>query len=164
MPVIAIQETQPPHKHTSYVGAAIIGGIVGHYTKFMLPITPQERDDNFKSEMKKVLSDARKARYDGINEVIASNGKTPAKDAFIRLSKQNKSMSEKEISKLPENIANELLKYKLEINEKVSQVIKTGRKKVAAATRDLRPAYAFIVTGAIVGLFAAFVKNLERPD
>lgn len=164
MPIVAIQETQNSHKRTNYFGAALLGAIVGHYVKFVLPITPQEKDDRFKNDIKEIGIDARKARQEGINEIKASTDKTPAIDAFIKLCDKNKGLSEAEIRKLPENIADELMKFKAQINEKVMQSIHLGRKIVITSTKDLRPGYVFILAGAAIGLFSAFVKNLANSS
>lgn len=164
MPIVAIQETQNSHKHTSYIGATVLGAIVGHYTKFMLPITPQEKDDRFNGDIKQIGKDARRARQEGINEIKASTDKTPAVDAFIKLCDNNKELSETEIKKLPENIADELIKFKAQINEKVMQAIHAGKKRVITSTKDLRPAYAFILAGAAIGAFTALVKNMANDS
>lgn len=159
MPISAIQETQDPHKHTSYIGAIILGAIGGHYAKFVIPITPQEKDERFKNDIKQIGAAARKAREEGIKEIKASPDKTPALDAFIKMCDNNKGLSETEIKKLPKDLVDEVMKFKSQINYKVAEAINLGKKRVLTSTKDLRPGYAFIFSGASIGLFTAFVKN-----
>lgn len=162
MPISAVQDTQNPHKHSSYIGSAILSGIIGHYAKFILPITPQEKDERFKNDLKQVSAEAKKTRSLAINEIKSSVDKTPAVDAFISLANRNKELSETEMHKHPENIANELMKFKSQINEKVAQTLAIGRKRVITTTKDLRPAHTFILIGGALGLITAFLKNVGR--
>lgn len=161
MAVNAIQETSPKN-HTSYIGATALGALIGHSVKYLLPITPQEKDDNFKSAMQQIEAEAQKTREAEIKAIKESNDKTEATDRFIKMSEGNKELNETEIRKLPENMIESVMKLKFKVDEKVAQTIEAGKANLITRTKGLRPTYVFVLLGATIGLWAAFTMNLAR--
>lgn len=57
MAVSAIQNDNK--NHVSYTKSAFVGALTGYCAKYLIPVLPQEKDDVFISELKRIKDDAK---------------------------------------------------------------------------------------------------------
>lgn len=57
MAVSAIQNDN--NNHVSYTKSAFVGALTGYGAKYLIPILPQEKDDVFNAELKRIKDDAK---------------------------------------------------------------------------------------------------------
>lgn len=158
---MALEAVQKNNSRTSYVKAAAIGALTGYSLKYLLPVTPQEKDENFKTELKAVKASAKKVKSAQIETIRKSKNKSSATDTFIRMY-DNKKLTPAQINKLNKPLKKELFETIKKIN-KAGRIKKANaRETLTALTKHIRPTSVFVITGLAFGLVIAIFNNISK--
>lgn len=158
MPVNAIQqrETSP----ANYLKYMAIGSIGGYALKYAAPITPQEKDDYYKAELKRIGEKRKRIKQDEITELRKANiYPKKAIDTFVKMD-DSKKLNKDELKKLPENLYSKVFDIKKHLDYIVRERIYEDMLNLKTSTKRLRPASVFIFIGAATGAVIALVTNI----
>lgn len=162
MAIRAVQTDENRTKHASYTKAAVIGGVGGYALKYLLPITPQEKDDRFGLYLDDLKTHVKEAKLKEIEAIRNLPSKTLAEDTFIGLF-DKKEVSASRINGLKEPLASGVVDIITRINDKGRVAKESSREIFKAVTKHIRPTSTFVSTGASITLAAAFMYNtLQR--
>lgn len=156
MSVQAVQKVD--NVSVNYPSYVISGGIIGYSLKWILPLTHQEKDKHFKSELKQTRVKINAARAE---EVASIRNKLPhdeATDIFLKLYDENK-LNESQLKKLSEPILDKVLSLRESVNHKAKEALITGRDNLITLTKKIRPTSIFILTGMGIGFATALTIN-----
>lgn len=148
MAVEAVQSNQQKSHQASYIKSAVAGGLGGYALKYVLPLTPQEKDEKFFNDINGVKEILKTKE---INEIRKSPLRTDAQDEFVKLIDNN----EIKFSKFSGKTG--LIEFLSHFNMRAREAAK---KIVTTYNKDIRPANSFIAIGAGFALATAFVYNV----
>lgn len=160
MTVSAIQKSDNRPKRINYLEAAAAGAIVGYSLKYILPITSQEKDENFKSALKEIRTEAETAKQEAIND-IRKDHSAPCSDEFLRMY-DNKEIKFSKVKSLNESKSRHILNLITKVNDNARESIRVEKRALIARTKDIRPTHVFIFTGIIIGLIITATYNLMK--
>jgi len=155
MAVSAIQNNNNPnkgYKSKSYLGSIALGATAGYSLKWLLPLTPQEKDEEYSLKLDKLKSESKLSAIKA-----ASSSNEPGSDIFTSYIKSKMPYSVFSKDKAEKNI---IFKFIKTVNKKARLLVAEGFKAIVLRIKDLRPASVFIATGAAIGLSFAFVSNV----
>ncbi|MBQ8169035.1 hypothetical protein IJZ97_06440 [bacterium] len=70
------------------IKSAAIGGAIGYASKWALPLTSQEMDDDYKQVVRSIKANTARSRREFLKEVNNLPEKSLAQDAFVKSSKE----------------------------------------------------------------------------
>lgn len=159
MAVEAIQKNTNSSHRMNIGGSALAGATVGYSLKWVMPIMPQERDDNYINASKKINLNARAARAAEKAKIISKSEKLEGVDKFIKMDKSG-TLTYSEIQKLkgPHGISvNELFSR---INKAGLAAKAEGKKALNTFTKSIRSSVTFAATGMITAVTIAAIHNI----
>lgn len=143
-------------RRKSFLKSAAIASVTAYAMKYAIPILPQEKDDVFLKEEDQLIEDAKITNTE-VDVLRQSRTKIKGADEFIRLFDEKKiDLTEKPKYELSED----LQKIYSEVTSKIAGTKNLELDKRLAFTKQKRPAVAFLVAGAFVGLFSALIHNV----
>lgn len=148
------------HKKMSIIKSATAGALVGYSLKWALPITSQEKDERFSSEMDALSAKLKAAESKEFENIRNSKRKTVAVDTFIKMYDEKK-LTDNKIKKLQEPLSSEVMDLKNSIGNKTKGIIEVGSKTIKAFTKSIRPTFTFICAGVVAGVAIALVNNIS---
>lgn len=162
MAVCAIQNNSNQKSgKLSYFGSMIIGAISGYSLKWALPITSQEKDERYNSELSKIRLNVKKARMDEI-EIIRKEASTiPGADEFLKMHDNGKLLY-REIKKCNGALSEKLMILLTRVNDVAINTRIIGIKTVKSFTKSIRPTGAFLVIGTGIALGIALINNIAK--
>lgn len=158
MAVSAIQKNDSSSK-MSYTKSAAVGAITGYSLKYILPITPQERDARYMAALDQKRALANQSKKDGIQALKSSKTKDEAADKFILLA-DSKKLKISEIRQTKEPVKSGIFKIIKALNENARIIYRQGLEEVIALTKSIRPAGIFITAGAFAAVAGSFIDNV----
>lgn len=154
MAVSAIEKNKTHNSgNISYLKSMTFGALTGYVLKYALPITPQERDENFKTALNEIKLRAQQAKIDEIMLIKEEKNELEGADFFNRKKNQKFKLSEIKNNE-------KVMKLIRRVNEKAREVNILGRKKENAYVKNIRPNGTFIFAGAGIALLAAITNNI----
>lgn len=159
MALRAVQKDNDTLHRTSYLKCATIGALTGYSLKYILPVTPHERDDSFKKSLKEINAEAKAAKLEEIGEIRKSRKQSKAANIFVRLydTKKLKPLKRKKIKK---SLTGETLTLLRRVNERAKYVRLLERKDLKVITKSIRPTAGFVLIGASLGFAFAVINNI----
>lgn len=154
MAVSAIQNNNNNrrYKSKSYLGSAALGAMTGFSLKWLLPLTPQEKDEIYSAKLDKLKHDS---KLEAIKTV--SKSKDAGVDTFNSYIKSKKPYSVFNMEKPEKNI---IIKFLKSVNKNARALFEEGSDLIVLGIKKIRPAKVFILTGIAIGLASAFVGNV----
>lgn len=162
MAVSAIEKNRNNNSgNISYLKSIALGTLTGYSLKYILPITPQEKDEDYKASLNKIKTEAAQAKLNAIKSIKTSKNRALEEDVFIALYNKKK-LNISEIKKLRNSNSgeNKVLDLIKTINNEARVVFLKGKNALKASTKAIRPTRIFLTTGAAVGLAIAFTYNV----
>lgn len=163
MALEAVQNTQKSSNSSriSYFKAASLGALASYSLKYIMPITAQEKDENYKAALKEVSVKAKNEKLKEISKLRAYRTQSEVNDTFIRMYDANK-LTPSKINKLKKSLREELINVIRNINETVREKKLDGIRDVDAITKNIRPTGVFVIGGIVFGLTIAAVNNIVK--
>lgn len=157
MSVNAVRSSDEP-QHTSYLKSSALGALTGYALKYILPLTPQEKDDTYMRRLDEIKNKARNLRLKKIAILRAKEPKNEAEEVFLKLhdSKKLKNLGEQN---LPEHLLSKVIELRAKINNSAQRALDHGSRSLEAVTKSIRPTGIFVFVGAAVGILMAFGNN-----
>lgn len=158
------------------VKATAIGGVAGYAAKYMLPLTSDEMDDEFKGAMNIIKTESKKAKAKSIDTLRKIPNKTLAQDTFIKmvdvennesLSKIGRAFKMKKVveeAKLSDADKIQLRSIISNVNEKAGDMFKRCAKAYEGAVKRTRHTGMFVAAGVVTGFAAGLAHNILRTD
>lgn len=159
MAVSAVKNSNNP-KRVSYIESTAAGALVGYSLKYLLPITSQEKDEHYKTALKKIKENVRINKLDEINN-LKQNPSMPCSDIFLNMH-ENKQINVSKVKSLQESSARHILNIITRINNNAREAMNIEKRALIAKTKDIRPAHIFIIIGGALGLLIATTINIGR--
>lgn len=157
MALRAVQKNNDDPRILSYTKCALFGALVGYSSKYLLPVTSQEKDENFNAAMNKIKAMAKKTELAEIAEI--KKIESEAADTFIRLY-DNQNINSSELGKIKVTLVDDVMKFLRRVNSAVQEVSEIELKKLKAITKQIRPVSLFVGAGFTIGLLIAVVNNV----
>lgn len=160
MALDAVQKNQTPPSSVSYIKAASIGALSGYALKYILPITYQERDENYNEALNKNQLEAETQKAAAIEEIRKSK-RSELTDTFIRMNDTD-ALTQENINKLKSPLRDGLLDIVKKLDGNYKESLAVGKKNLDAVTKSIRPTAIFVGVGLVVGFLSAVVRNILR--
>jgi len=161
MALDAIQKTPNSPNQVSYIKASATGALAGYALKYFVPVTYQEKDENYNDALKQNQLDADAKKAASIEQIRQSKNKTELTDTFIRLY-DSKKLNPEDIKKLKVPLRDNLLDMVKKLDETWKESFAIGKKNLNAVTKRIRPTGVFVGVGLVIGFIAALVTNVIR--
>lgn len=161
MALDAVQKNKNNSGQMSYIKATAIGALTGYSLKYILPISPQEKDENFKTALKNNRLKAKKAKLAAIENIKNSKNQSAINDTFIRMY-DKKQLKPSLINKLENHLRGGILEIIKTVNEIAKFEKLNGKKDLIAITKSIRPTGTFIAIGFIFGFVVALINNISN--
>ncbi len=158
------------------VKASAVGGIAGYAAKYMLPLTSDEMDDEFKGAINIIREQSKKAKAKSIEALKKIPDKTPAQDTFVKMvaveneagvSKIGRALKMKKVfenAKLTDADKIQLRSIISNVNEKAVDMFKRCTSAYEGAVKKTRSTGAFVAAGIAVGFLAGLAHNILKTD
>lgn len=159
MAVSAVKNSDRPKK-ISYLESTAAGILVGYSLKYLLPITSQEKDEHYKSALRKIKENVRINKLEEIN-ALKQNPSAPCSDVFLKMY-DDKQINISKVKSLQESSARHILNIITRINNNAREAMNIEKRALIAKTKDIRPAHIFIIVGGALGLLTATTINIGR--
>ncbi len=138
----------------NYTCAIAQGAVAGYSLKWLLPVTPQEKDDLYVLETKKIYKKAAQKVKQEIEIIKNTTPKVDGYDQFIKICNE-KNLKDK--IKKPYPI--EVLTLLEKLRDIASETKSIEFSKLNNYTKSLRPTFTFIALGGFAGCVINFIKN-----
>lgn len=162
MVVSAIQNNNTKKSgNINYLGAATLGGLTGYALKYILPITPQEKDANFKAELAQIEAEAKQTRINDIEAIRKIAKKDLAQDTFISLYDKGK-LDIENINNLDEPLKIKVKSLFFETSENADYLLKRRTKSLQALVKGIRPTVTFAAIGVFSAISVALYHNITN--
>lgn len=161
MAVSAIQNNENNSKNSHFLKSATIGALTGYSLKYLIPITPQEKDEFYNSAVDDIETKAQKAKFNAIKKLSSKNNTAiGSNDSFARMcNSSNLTQAELEKKlKLPE----ETIDLIHQVNNISKRVSEQGMASLKATIKSIRPTFAFVITGVAIGLGTALTRSISN--
>lgn len=145
----------------SYISSTALGGLSGYCLKYMIPIAPQEKDDEYKSALKEINRQSKSAKNVEIEKIKLSSAELESADEFIRMY-NNKTLTSSNIRKLDENVRKNVLGLFNRVQNSAKEAGASEKRAFIARIKDIRPTSVFVLTGVLIGMTIAFMNNLSK--
>lgn len=157
MSVNVVRRNDEPH--TSYLKSAALGALTGYALKYMLPLTPQEKDDTYVNSLKELRDKAKNIRLAEIEAIRKKESKSEAEKVFLKIydAKKLKNIGDQNLS---ENLLSKVIEIRAKVNKDALRALDHGKKTLEALTKSIRPTSVFVPIGAAIGILAAFGNNI----
>ena len=160
MSVNAVRQNE--NTPASYLKYLALGAVSGYALKYALPLTAQEKDENFNAELNKIKARAESIKQKEFEEIRRTpNPHSIAVDTFLRMFKEKK-LNESELQKLPEDLFSKVMDLKTRVDSKAQEVLYTDLANLKIVTKRLRPTSTFIIAGAAIGGAFALIRNILK--
>lgn len=158
------------------IKASAAGGIAGYAAKYMLPLTSDEMDDEFKGAIEIIRKESKKAKAKSIETLRNIPDKTLAQDTFIKmidvkneegLSKIGRAFKMKKVfeeAKLTDSDKIQLKSIMSNVNEKAASMFKRCSSAYEGAVKKTRQTGAFVAAGIAAGFLAGLAHNILKTD
>lgn len=148
-----------------YMSSAVLGALSGYSLKWLLPLTTQEKDQNYLDELVQVKRNAWQAREAEIEKIRNEVPKANGADEFISMYDNNK-LTSFDIKKVDEPLSGKLTALLERINNAALKVKTEGRENLIFQIKKIRPALTFISIGMGIALGIALIHNIfkETPQ
>lgn len=145
--------------HTSYLKSAALGALTGYALKYMLPLTPQEKDDTYVNSLKELKDKAKNIRLAEIEAIRKKEHKSEAEEVFLKIydAKKLKNLGDQNLS---EHLLSKVIEIRAKVNNDALRALNHGKKTLEALTKSIRPTSVFVLIGAAIGILAAFGNNI----
>lgn len=147
-----------------YGTSMLFGAMAGFSLQWALPVTPQERDENYKAKLNEIKSKSKEIKLEAIELIKNSKNKAIEEDIFISMYDKNKlrasNISEIKKLKNPKTGQNKVLDIIKNINNEAREINILERKDLKAAIKHRRPTAIFLATGAGFGFIIAVLHNI----
>lgn len=162
MAVRAIQnDTNENSGKLSYIGSAAVGALGGYSLKWIVPLTANEKDERYRSELSKIRLEAKKARMDEFELIKKEASKIPGADEFLHMY-DNKKLLYTEIKKRKGSLSENLSSLLARVNNSAINARDIGIEKLTSLTKSIRPTGAFIALGIGLALGIALINNIYK--
>lgn len=145
----------------SYIKSSATGALVGYSLKYILPITPQEKDEIYNSFLSEREARVKKAKSAEIEEIRKSVKHSDTADNFISLYDAKK-LTFSKTQKLKKSLNEGLYELVKRVNDAGRAEKIKLRKDLTAITKSIRPTGTFVILGILAGLIIAFIKNITN--
>lgn len=162
MALRAVQKTNenPSSPHIlSYTKCAAAGALIGYSLKHFLPVTPQEKDENFNSVLDEIKVKAKEAELAEVAKIRKLRNKSEAADTFIRMYDAKK-LDTSEIGRIKPALVNDVMQFFAQVNNKIQEINTNELKKLKESVKNIRPTGVFIGIGLTIGLLIAVINNV----
>lgn len=162
MAITAIQNNSNNNSsRMGYMSSAILGALSGYSLKWLLPLTTQEKDQNYRDELVQVSHNAALARVNEIETIRREASKIQGADEFIRMYDNNK-LTSFDIKKIDEPLSGKLTALLSRINNAAHKIKTEERENLIFRIKKIRPALTFISIGMGIALGIALVHNISK--
>lgn len=161
MSVDAVKRSPDSPRQMSYVKASATGALIGYSLKYIIPVTNQEKDENYNAAFKESAIKTKKMKAAEIEKIRASKDKTELTDTFIRMY-DAKTLQPSLIQKLNTPLKDGLLDMVKSLNEKARENLAIEKRNLNAITKSIRPTAVFVGIGVAVGFVSALIINIVR--
>lgn len=144
----------------SYLKYMAFGAISGYALKYAIPVTAQERDENFKAELKNIrarVKETRKQEIEAIRKDYKNRDK--ATDMFLKMN-DSKKLRSIDLEKVPEKLLDKIMDLKSGVDYRTKERLYTEIDNLRIITKKIRPTSVFVFGGAAIGAVYALVKNI----
>lgn len=153
-----------------------LGGVAGYAAKYMLPLTSDEMDDEFKGAIEIIRRESKKAKAKSIDTLRNIPEKTLAQDTFIKmidvkneegLSKIGRAFKMKKVfeeAKLTDADKVQLKSIMSSVNEKAANMFKRCSSAYEGAVKKTRQTGMFVAAGIAAGFIAGLAHNILKTD
>ena len=179
MKVNAVEGNHKRHSvFVPIIQGAAIGTVAGYAGKYLLPLTPEEKNSDEYVKVKNKIQNE-KTQYNFrtdkfVNSLKAKEEKTAAESAFIKLFEGMKDGDNVKkanlrgiLKELSENNPDQVLAFK-RLCKKTSEIAERTAKQCMDAynltTKHIRPTGFFLVTGAVTGGFIALAHDILKTE
>lgn len=172
MAVRAIQ-TNENNNLSTVVKATCVGATLGYASKYVLPITTQEKEDkNYHETIKIAREQAKKLKGDFIDEIRSIPNKSLAQDQFLKIvDSQELDIKPATFHSAIETLGGENSVNAIEFKNIISRINEAAIKRANTIIsvykgylKRIRPTAPFIVAGALTGLFAGVAHNILKTE
>jgi hypothetical protein len=161
MALDALQKNPNSPTQVSYIKASATGALVGYALKYLIPVTYQERDENYNEVIRQNRINARKIKADEVGKIRQSKNRSELTDTFIKMY-DSKKLLPANIRKLKSPLKDDIFDMVKRLNEQARESIFTGKKNLNAVTKSIRPTHIFVGVGLVVGFLGAVVTTIIR--
>src|SRR5574344_555731 len=100
MAIQAIQTNDNNSSLATVVKASAVGALTGYATKYVLPITNQEKDATYINELKRIRAYSKDVKAEIINEIKTLTNRSKAQDEFLKFIDADKKAYKEKIKAL----------------------------------------------------------------
>lgn len=161
MALDAVQKSPDSPNKVSYLKASAIGALTGYSLKYIIPVTHQEKDENYNSALKEIKVKVRKMKAAEVDKIRKSTNKTELTDTFIRMH-DSKKLLPSNIRKLKSPLKDDLLDMVKRLNEEARENMAIEKRNLNAMTKSIRSTAVFVSIGIGAGLLIALVTNIIK--
>ena len=156
--------------------ASAVGGLTGYAAKYMLPLTSDEMDDEFKGAIDLIKEHSKKAKAKSITALRKIPDETPAQDTFIKMidveneagvSKIGRAFKMKKVfeeAKLSDADKIQLRSIITNVNEKAGDMFRRCASAYEGAVKKTRHTGAFVAAGVAAGFLVGLAHNILKTD
>lgn len=176
MQVNSIQKNEQKGTFPTILKSTAVGCLAGYAAKYMLPLTDEEMDNEYKETVKLIRTHTNKTKSKYLDEIRNIPNKTLAQDTFVKmldvtkeegLNSTQKAFKMKNIvkkAKLSESDSAQLSFMLKNINSKAKAL--TGRyiKAYEGVLKQNRPLSWLLVLGAVIGFSVGLAKNIIKSE
>jgi metal-dependent amidase/aminoacylase/carboxypeptidase family protein len=172
MTIRAIQSNENDNLST-VVKASAVGAALGYASKYVLPITTQEREDkNYHETIKIAREQSKKLKGEFIEEIRNIPNRSLAQDQFLKIVDVDKpvikpSIIKEAMAKLGGTDSVNAIEFKnilARMNETAIKRANTIISVYEGYVKRIRPTAPFVVAGALTGLFAGVTHNILKTE
>ncbi|MBO8430589.1 hypothetical protein IAC76_04315 [Spirochaetes bacterium] len=176
MQVNSIQKNEQKGTFSTILKSTGIGCLAGYAAKYMLPLTDEEMDNEYKETIKLIRTHTNKTKNRYLEEIRKIPNKTLAQDTFVKmldvtkeegLNNTQKAFKMRNIvkkAKLSESDSAQLSFMLKNINSKAKSVTKKYIKAYEGVLKGNRPLAWLLVPAGIVGFSVGLVKNIIKSE
>lgn len=141
----------------SYTKCAAAGALIGYSLKYFLPVTPQEKDENFNAALNEIKVKSKEAELAEVAKI--KKLQSEAADIFIRMYDAKK-LDSSEIGKVKPALVHDVMQFFIRVNDEAKKIEVDELKKLKASIKNIRSTGVFIGIGLTIGLLIAVINNI----
>lgn len=159
MALRAVQKNNDNSGTLSYTKSAAVGAFIGYSLKHILPITSQEKDENFNASLNAIKVKAKEAELAEVKKIRSLRRQSEAADTFIRMY-DAKTLNPSDFDRIKKPLVNDVRQFFARVNEEAQKMSEIEMKNLKKSVKKLRPTSIFVVMGVVTGLLIALVNNV----
>lgn len=172
----AIQNNEQKGSFATIVKSTGVGCLAGYAAKYMLPITEEEMDNEYRETIKLIRTHTNKTKNRYLDEIRNIPNKTLAQDTFVKmldttndakLTNAQKAVGMKKIIKeanLSESDSAQLKFMLKNVNQKAKDLTHKYIGAYEGVLKKKRSLGWLLVPGAIIGFSVGLAKNILKSD